>query len=97
MKQTLNNNDIKLITELINNHIESFIREQKELNGIEKIVSKYARLTKEDKENIIVDAKKQMETKEGFRAKELAEKYNCSYTTIYNVINKYSKKGITKK
>jgi Mor family transcriptional regulator len=97
MEQALGNNNVKLIKELINNHIENLIKQQKELQSTDKIVSKYARLTMADKENIIADAKEQMETTEGLNIKILAKKYNCSDTTIYNVINKYSKKGIRKK
>ena len=96
MEQTLKNTNMEDVKKIIDNHIKTLIKQQIELKETDKIVSKYARLTIEDKNNIIKDAIKQMETKEGLNVKILSKKYNCSDTTIYNVINKYSKNGIRK-
>jgi len=57
---------------------------------------KQTRLTKEDRENIVLDMAMQIKTEEGFNAKVLAEKYNVSTTTIYSVIRKATKKRRSK-
>jgi Mor family transcriptional regulator len=90
------NYNIGVLRDLIDEHIKTLLKQQLELKKAVKIVSKYARLTVEDKENIITDAIRQMESGLGLNVKILAKKYNCSYATIYNVINKYSKQGIRK-
>ena len=101
MSQLLNANDIDLIKglakDIIDNHIQILIKHQAELKNTERIISKHARLTDSDKQNIIEDAKLQMALLSDINVKLLAEKYNCLTTTIYNTLNKYSKEGIRKK
>jgi len=100
MESAINNNNIELVKELFKELItynEILLKYHDEIKKAEKFVSKYARLTAEDKENIIKDATEQMRIVSVINAKLLAEKYSCSITTIYNALNKYSKKGIRKR